>query len=101
MILEVAVEDEPGSNSYHVWLSGKSIATDVKMKLFGRPPKTTSTIIPEKPPKGHFFFAGHTYKRLPWWSVLLFDCCPLMFCQLKISRKRKNMRTLYFFIVLL
>lgn len=35
-----------------------------------------------KPPKGHFFFAGREFARLPWW-------------------KRRNMRTLYIFIVIL
>lgn len=37
---------------------------------------------PEKPPKGHYFFAGRLFPRVPWW-------------------KRPNMRALYFFIVIL
>lgn len=47
-----------------------------------RPPKTTQKVIPVKPPKGHFFFAGQTFQRLPWW-------------------KRPNLRRLYIYIVIL
>ncbi|KAJ4138767.1 hypothetical protein NW768_002639 [Fusarium equiseti] len=47
-----------------------------------RPPKRTQTVIPVKPTKGHFFFAGKEFQRLKWW-------------------KRRNMRTLYFYIVIL
>ncbi|KAF4450201.1 hypothetical protein F53441_6635 [Fusarium austroafricanum] len=46
------------------------------------PPKRTQKVIPVKPAKGHFFFAGKEFKRVPWW-------------------KRKNMRILYFYIVIL
>lgn len=51
------------------------------MGLF-RPPKRTQTVLPDKPTKGHFFFAGKEFQRLQWW-------------------KRRNMRTLYFYIVIL
>jgi MFS family permease len=37
---------------------------------------------PEKPPKGHFFFAGKAFPRVAWW-------------------KRPNLRRLYIFIVVL
>ncbi|GFF50031.1 hypothetical protein IFM58399_08706 [Aspergillus lentulus] len=47
-----------------------------------RPPKQSQRVLPVKPPKGHFFFAGREFARLPWW-------------------KRRNMRTLYIFIVIL
>lgn len=49
-----------------------------------RPPKLrhSQALKPVKPPKGHFYFAGRTFPRLPWW-------------------KRKNMRTLYIYIVVL
>ncbi|EDU43814.1 lactose permease [Pyrenophora tritici-repentis Pt-1C-BFP] len=47
-----------------------------------RPPKTTQKIVPVKPPKGHFFFAGRIFERLPWW-------------------KRPNLRKLYLYIVIL
>jgi hypothetical protein len=47
-----------------------------------RPPKTTQKIIPVKPPKGHFFFAGRAFERVPWW-------------------KRPNLRKLYVYIVIL
>ncbi|GIK06036.1 hypothetical protein Aspvir_010154 [Aspergillus viridinutans] len=47
-----------------------------------RPPKQNQRVLPVKPPKGHFFFAGREFARLPWW-------------------KRRNMRTLYIFIVIL
>ncbi|KAE8833543.1 hypothetical protein PTNB73_05070 [Pyrenophora teres f. teres] len=47
-----------------------------------RPPKTTQKIVPVKPPKGHFFFAGRVFERLPWW-------------------KRPNLRKLYLYIVIL
>ncbi|KKA30546.1 hypothetical protein TD95_003631 [Thielaviopsis punctulata] len=45
------------------------------------PPKT-SVQRPPKPPKGHFFFAGQTFERVPW-------------------HKRRFMRRLYCLIVLL
>jgi MFS family permease len=38
--------------------------------------------MPVKPTKGHFFFAHKEFERVPWW-------------------KRKNMRTLYIYIVIL
>ncbi|EMD95653.1 hypothetical protein COCHEDRAFT_1200667 [Bipolaris maydis C5] len=47
-----------------------------------RPPKTTQKVVPVKPPKGHFFFAGRAFERLPWW-------------------KRPNLRRLYIYIVIL
>lgn len=47
-----------------------------------RPPKRTQTVIPAKPAKGHFYFAGKEFGRVKWW-------------------KRRNMRTLYFYIVIL
>jgi hypothetical protein len=47
-----------------------------------RPPKTTQTIVPIKPPKGHFLFAGRAFERVPWW-------------------KRPNLRRLYIYIVIL
>lgn len=25
-------------------------------------------IVPERPPKGHFFFAGRTFPRVKWWK---------------------------------
>lgn len=46
------------------------------------PPKRTQKVIPDKPAKGHFFFAGKEFARVPWW-------------------KRPNMRVLYFYIVIL
>jgi MFS family permease len=39
-------------------------------------------VLPVKPADGHFFFAHQEFKRVPWW-------------------KRKNMRTLYIYIVIL
>jgi sugar porter (SP) family MFS transporter len=39
-------------------------------------------IKPVVPPRGHFFFAGRTYKRVQWW-------------------KNARMRTLYFWVVIL
>lgn len=36
----------------------------------------------QKPPKGHFFFAGRTFERVKWW-------------------KRPNLRKLYFYCVIL
>lgn len=47
-----------------------------------KPPKTTQTLIPSKPPSGHFFFAGRAYPRVKWW-------------------KAPNLRLLYFYIVIL
>ncbi|KAL5359956.1 general substrate transporter [Aspergillus floccosus] len=47
-----------------------------------RPPKTTREVVPQKPSKGHYFFAHREFPRVPWW-------------------KRKNMRNLYIYIVLL
>lgn len=47
-----------------------------------RPPKQDQRVLPVKPPKGHFFFAGREFQRVPWW-------------------KRRNMRTLYIYIVIL
>ncbi|KAF7553593.1 hypothetical protein G7Z17_g3521 [Cylindrodendrum hubeiense] len=47
-----------------------------------RPPKRTQTIVPVKPRKGHFFFAGREFPRVPWW-------------------KRRNLLTLYTYIVVL
>lgn len=52
------------------------------MAISLRPPKPTQKIIPVKPPKGHFFFAGQLFPRVPWW-------------------RRKNLRKLYFYIVIL
>lgn len=52
------------------------------MKLRFRPPQTSGTAVPEKPPKGHFTFANRQFERLPWW-------------------RRRNMRVLYFYIVVL
>lgn len=46
------------------------------------PPQRTQKVIPDKPAKGHFFFAGKEFARVPWW-------------------KRSNMRILYFYIVIL
>ncbi|KAH6990701.1 putative hexose transporter [Ilyonectria sp. MPI-CAGE-AT-0026] len=47
-----------------------------------RPPKRTQTIVPVKPRKGHFFFAGREFPRVPWW-------------------KRRNLVTLYTYIIVL
>lgn len=58
---------------------------DIKLSIMGfslRPPKTTQKVVPVKPPKGHFFFAGRAFERLPWW-------------------KRPNLRRLYIYIVIL
>ncbi|KAJ5517004.1 Major facilitator superfamily domain general substrate transporter [Penicillium freii] len=52
------------------------------MGLRFRPPKPTQRVLPVKPTDGHFFFAHQEFKRVPWW-------------------KRKNMRTLYIYIVIL
>jgi hypothetical protein len=37
---------------------------------------------PQKPPKGHFFFANQTFKRVAWW-------------------RNSRMRKLYFYVVIL
>lgn len=34
-----------------------------------RPPKVTQKILPVKPPKGHFFFAGRAFERVKWWKL--------------------------------
>lgn len=47
-----------------------------------RPPTSTQKIVPVKPPKGHFFFAGRAYERVKWW-------------------KMPKLRLLYFYIVIL
>lgn len=47
-----------------------------------RPPASTQKIVPVKPPKGHFFFAGQAYPRLKWWKL-------------------PKLRLLYFYIVIL
>lgn len=39
-------------------------------------------MIPQKPPKGHFFFAGRTFPRVQWWRL-------------------KHLRTLYIYIIVL
>ncbi|KAH8640594.1 general substrate transporter [Alternaria alternata] len=52
------------------------------MAISFRPPKTTQKVVPIKPPKGHFFFAGRAFPRVPWW-------------------KRANLRRLYIYIVIL
>jgi hypothetical protein len=52
------------------------------MAISFRPPKTTQKVVPVKPPKGHFFFAGRAYERVAWWS-------------------RPNLRRLYIYIVIL
>lgn len=52
------------------------------MAISFRPPRHTQTMVPVKPPRGHFMFAGRLFPRVPWW-------------------KRKNQRNLYFFIVVL
>ncbi|KAG9514290.1 putative hexose transporter, partial [Aureobasidium melanogenum] len=31
-------------------------------------PKPHQLAVPVKPPKGHFFFAGHTIERVKWWT---------------------------------
>ncbi|CAD0088186.1 unnamed protein product [Aureobasidium mustum] len=31
-------------------------------------PKPRKLAVPVKPPKGHFFFAGHTIERVKWWT---------------------------------
>lgn len=31
-------------------------------------PKPQKLAVPVKPPKGHFFFAGHTIERVKWWT---------------------------------
>ncbi|CAJ0546942.1 Ff.00g015690.m01.CDS01 [Fusarium sp. VM40] len=46
------------------------------------PPKRTQKVVPVKPAHGHFFFANKEFVRVPWW-------------------KRRNMRTLYLYIVIL
>jgi MFS family permease len=52
------------------------------MGLRFRPPKTMQKVVPVKPPKGHFFFAGQTFPRVKWWRL-------------------KNLRKLYAYIVIL
>ncbi|CAN9205417.1 unnamed protein product [Alternaria sp. RS040] len=52
------------------------------MAISFRPPKTTQKVVPIKPPKGHFFFAGRAFPRVPWW-------------------KQANLRRLYIYIVVL
>jgi len=49
-----------------------------------RPPKlrSSSTLVPVKPPKGHFIFAGRAFRRVAWW-------------------RQKHLRTLYFYIIVL
>lgn len=47
-----------------------------------RPPTSTQKIVPVKPPKGHFFFAGRAYERVKWWKL-------------------PKLRLLYFYIVIL
>ncbi|KAI9371061.1 general substrate transporter [Aspergillus egyptiacus] len=47
-----------------------------------RPPRSTRRVVPQKPAKGHFFFAHREFARVPWWS-------------------RPKMRRLYIYIVLL
>lgn len=50
-----------------------------------KPPKRlrhSQALKPVKPPKGCFIFAGRTFERVPWW-------------------KRRHMRTLYIYIVVL
>ncbi|KAL3479981.1 general substrate transporter [Aspergillus californicus] len=47
-----------------------------------RPPQQTRSVVPQKPAKGHYFFAHKEFPRVPWW-------------------KRKNMRRLYIYIVIL
>jgi hypothetical protein len=47
-----------------------------------RPPKTTQKVLPVKPPKGHFFFAGRAFERVKWW-------------------KQPQLRKLYAYIVIL
>lgn len=32
--------------------------------------KPRTIVKPVKPPSGHFFFAGHTHKRIQWWKFL-------------------------------
>lgn len=44
--------------------------------------KTDRNYRPEKPPAGHFLFAGQAHPRINWWQ-------------------KKNMRTLYFYCVIL
>jgi MFS family permease len=52
------------------------------MALGTRPPKTTQKVLPVKPPKGHFFFAGRAFERVKWWKL-------------------PNLRKLYAYIVVL
>jgi MFS family permease len=52
------------------------------MVLGFRPPKTTQKVLPVKPPKGHFFFAGRAFERVKWWKL-------------------PNLRKLYMYIIVL
>ncbi|SPO02018.1 probable hexose transporter [Cephalotrichum gorgonifer] len=47
-----------------------------------RVPKPSQKVIPEKPKKGHFFFAGKEFARVPWW-------------------RKPNLRKLYVYILIL
>ena len=39
-----------------------------KQHIMPRFPKPQKLAVPVKPPKGHFFFAGHTIARVKWWT---------------------------------
>lgn len=39
-----------------------------KQYTMPRFPKPQKLAVPVKPPKGHFFFAGHTIERVKWWT---------------------------------
>jgi MFS family permease len=45
-------------------------------------PRTGTTIVPQKPKKGHFFFANQEFARVKWW-------------------KNARLRKLYFYIIIL
>jgi hypothetical protein len=52
------------------------------MALGLRSRKSTQKVLPAKPPKGHFFFAGRAFPRVAWWQ-------------------KPNLRKLYGYIVIL
>ncbi|KFZ02071.1 hypothetical protein V501_09675 [Pseudogymnoascus sp. VKM F-4519 (FW-2642)] len=45
-------------------------------------PRSSQAFVPIRPPKGHYFFAGRTFRRIAWW-------------------KHRNLRTLYIYVVIL
>lgn len=58
------------------------VSTDNMGLLNSVKSKNAQKIVPERPPKGHFFFAGRTFPRVKWW-------------------KNSRLRTLYMYIIVL